>query len=95
MEDPVTQALQPGTPFGSYLILGEIGCGGMATVYHASHQRSVLGRSQSVSALPATEDVDSRRFQSEMRIAASLRHPHIVSAYEVGELNGHLFRRCS
>jgi hypothetical protein len=69
----------------------ELGRGGMGTVYRAMDLR--LGRPVAIKILhPAlTNDVGVARFQSEIRIAAGLSHPRIVSVHDSGEAAGHLY----
>ena len=66
-----------------YEIIGEIGTGGMATVYKAV-QRS-LDRPVAIKELKKTYHADEqivRRFERESRVAASLQHENIVHIYD-------------
>jgi serine/threonine-protein kinase len=66
-----------------YEILGEIGSGGMATVYKAV-QRS-LDRLVAIKQLKRSYHGDSqivKRFERESRVAASLQHENIVHIYD-------------
>ena len=75
-----------------YVVLEEIGRGGMGVVYRC-RQRS-LDREVAVKVLRPGETVHGdpfRRFQKEAKILAKLRHPHIVTIYEVGEAQGAAF----
>jgi len=66
-----------------YQILGEIGSGGMATVYKAI-QRS-LDRPVAIKELKKAYHADDqivRRFERESRVAASLQHENIVHIYD-------------
>ena len=68
-----------------YEILGELGRGGMAIVYHARER--ALDRDVAVKVLPAAMAFDAElveRFQREARTSAQLEHPHIVPIYRVG-----------
>ncbi|GAC1686883.1 MAG: hypothetical protein NVS9B3_05350 [Gemmatimonadaceae bacterium] len=68
-----------------YEILGELGRGGMAIVYHARDRE--LGREVAVKVLPFALAFDEgvvERFQREARTAAQLEHPHIIPIYRVG-----------
>lgn len=70
----------------SYLIEGEIGRGGMARVYKATHVR--LGRVCAVKVLRPEYTSDERfiyRFLQEARSAAQLDHPNIVPIYDTGQ----------
>ena len=76
---------------GRYQVHGEIGSGGMGTVYVADdlkHDRPVAIKVLS----PRTaERIGTDRFHQEIRIAASLNHPHIVALHDSGEADGLLF----
>jgi serine/threonine-protein kinase len=66
-----------------YQILGEIGSGGMATVYKAI-QKS-LDRPVAIKELKKAYHADDqivRRFERESRVAASLQHENIVHIYD-------------
>ena len=74
-----------------YRIIAEIGRGGMATVYQVQdlkHDRDV--------ALKVLHDdlaatLGPERFKREIRIAARLQHPHILSVFDSGESAGRLW----
>jgi serine/threonine protein kinase len=81
--------LQPGQMLGSYRIIGQIGQGGMATVYKA-YQAS-MDRNVAVKVLPgqlAESPEFMKRFQQEARIIARLEHPHILPVFDYGENDG-------
>lgn len=66
---------------GSFVLEEQIGRGGMGVVYRARCQKS--GRVVALKLLP--NDVDPaylKRFQREMEVLRSLRHPHIVQCYD-------------
>lgn len=74
---------------GRYQILGQIGRGGMATVFKA-HDPG-LGRDVAVKFLHATLCADEEyraRFLREARAAGGLSHPNIVTVHDVGEIDG-------
>ena len=69
-----------------YEVLGELGRGGMGVVYRA-RQRS-LGREVAIKVLRPGELVFGealRRFRTEAKSLARLRHRHIVSVHDLGE----------
>jgi serine/threonine-protein kinase len=74
-----------------YALEGELGSGGMATVYLAEdlkHQRKVAVK---VLRPELAAVLGPERFAREIEIAARLNHPHIVSLYDSGEADGFLF----
>ena len=81
--------LTPGSSFGRYAILAEVGRGGMGAVYKAMDP--VLNRVVALKILSdryiATEE-DVRRFERESKLASKVRHPHLVRVYEAGVHDG-------
>ncbi|MGL4555216.1 MAG: serine/threonine-protein kinase, partial [Gemmataceae bacterium] len=79
----------PGSAFGEFRLLGELGRGGMGVVYEA--EQPALGRRVALKVLPGAAALDGRhrqRFLNEARAAAGLHHPHIVPVHSVGEAGG-------
>ena len=79
----------PQRQVGRYQILGNLGRGGMASVYQA-HDPGI-GRDVAIKFLHSTlcEDADCRaRFLREARAAGGLSHPNIVTVHDVGEIDG-------
>ena len=77
---------------GQYVVLRELGRGGMGVVYLA--QQPSLNREVALKVLNINlmaDPEDAARFQSEAEMAASLRHPNIVQIYEIGEQDGFAF----
>ncbi len=75
-----------------YRILDILGQGGMGIVYQA-HDR-VLQRTVAIKVLPPQLTIDAElvsRFQREAIASANLRHPHIVTVYDVGQQDGEYF----
>ncbi|MBI3725030.1 serine/threonine protein kinase, partial [bacterium] len=74
--------------FGSFLLLSEIGRGGMGVVHRAFDER--LRR---VVALKRIHDdgADPRRFRKEAETAARLSHPAIVKIFDTGDVDGKLY----
>ncbi len=78
-----------GKKFGGYEILGEIGRGGMATVYRA--QQISMNRIVALKVLPShllNDDTYIQRFEREVQIVSTLEHRSIVPVYDYGELEG-------
>ncbi len=81
-----------GTPFGRYRLLSPLGHGGSGVVWKAydTSLRRVFALRQ---ILP--EDAGGpecvQRFLAEARHASKLRHPHILSVHEVGEIDGRAY----
>jgi tetratricopeptide (TPR) repeat protein/predicted Ser/Thr protein kinase len=72
-----------------YIILGELGRGGMGVVFKAQ-QRGVK-RVVALKMILAGHHIDPEkmaRFRTEAEAVAHLRHPNIVQLYEVGEMDG-------
>jgi WD40 repeat protein/serine/threonine protein kinase len=70
---------------GDFQIIRELGRGGMGIVYEA--EQVSMSRRVALKILPFAALADDRRlkrFQNEVRAAATLDHPHIVSVYAVG-----------
>jgi serine/threonine protein kinase len=78
-----------GKQLGRYTIQEEIGRGGMARVYRA--QDTQLKRIVAIKVLLPQLAIDpefAQRFEREAVTAANLRHPNIVTIYDVGEQDG-------
>jgi serine/threonine protein kinase len=74
---------------GNYLVLDQLGQGGMGVVLKAQHRRmervvALKVLSPSITSTPGL----LRRFQREMKAAARLEHPNIVTAYDADESRG-------
>ena len=72
-----------------YVILRELGRGGMGVVYEARHLK--LHRTVALKMVLAGEHAGERvmaRFLAEAEIAAGLQHTNIIRIYELGEAMG-------
>ncbi|WP_297615605.1 serine/threonine-protein kinase [Nocardia sp.] len=78
--------------FAGYRIVGELGSGGMGTVYLGRHPR--LPRQDAVKVL-AAERSGGERFRAdflrEAEIAARVRHSNLVAVHDRGEQDGRLW----
>ncbi len=84
----------PGSPIpagrriGAYEVQAALGAGGMGVVYRALDTK--LNRPVAIKFLSddLADAAARRRFQREAQTASSLNHPHIVTVYDVGEVDG-------
>jgi eukaryotic-like serine/threonine-protein kinase len=77
---------------GKYEIVELVGEGAMGTVYRAKD--TVLGRTVAIKVMNASiarQQDHRQRFLREAQAAGSLQHPNVVTIYDMGELDGHLF----
>ena len=82
----------PVTKIGKYEIIEQVGEGAMGVVYRASDP--VLNRPVAVKVMNEGLAQDSalrQRFLREAQAAGSLQHPNVVTIYDFGETDGHLF----
>ncbi|MBI3097902.1 MAG: tetratricopeptide repeat protein [Planctomycetes bacterium] len=81
-----------GKRFGRYRLLEELGRGGMGVVWKAwDTQLKRMVALKQILHEDRGDSSDVARFMREARLAAKLRHPHIVSVYDVGMEEGHHF----
>ncbi|HET9786272.1 MAG TPA: serine/threonine-protein kinase, partial [Pyrinomonadaceae bacterium] len=81
-----TQSRPPGTRFGHYELIRQIGIGGTGEVYLARDQK--LDRLVGIKILNEDfrrEDTNLERFAREAKAASALNHPNILVIHEVGE----------
>src|SRR6202022_38260 len=81
--------LDPGSVIGGYRVEELISRGGMGEVYRATNV--ALGQIYAVKVLApelAHDEQFRERFKREIRIAASLHHPHVVGIHYAGEHDG-------
>jgi serine/threonine-protein kinase len=100
LERPAADALAPGDALdarlahalaGRYAIEGELARGGMATVLLARDLRH--GRPVAIKVLreDVAAAVGAGRFLEEIRVTASLQHPHILPLFDSGSTDGLLW----
>src|SRR3954452_3686063 len=84
--------LTAGSPFAGHIIRGIAGRGGMGVVYRATDVRLNRQVALKVIAPEFSDDPKFRtRFEREVKAAASIDHPHVVTVYHAGEEQGRLF----
>ncbi len=89
---PAASVWPPGTRLGDFEIIGELGRGGMGTVYRARQLslNRVVALKVLSAAMAQSQNLVSR-FVTEAHAAAKLHHTNIVAVYAQGEFDGHLF----
>jgi tetratricopeptide (TPR) repeat protein/tRNA A-37 threonylcarbamoyl transferase component Bud32 len=86
--------LEPGTQVGRYIVLRELGRGGMALVYTAYDSELDRQVALKIMAPRFAEDVDRtgvNRLLREAQAMARLSHPNVVGVFDVGEIDGRVF----
>jgi Protein kinase domain len=84
--------LSAGAEIAGYQIEATVGRGGMGVVYRAWDP--ALDRRVAIKLISAqhTQEPGFReRFKRESRLAASIRHPNVITVFRAGEDDGHLF----
>ncbi len=88
-DDPADEArLPPGTRFGAYEIVRTLGAGAFGTVYEAL--RHPLGNRFALKVLHPELTTSGKivaRFMREAEATVKIRHPHVVSTFEVGQVD--------
>lgn len=81
--------LTPGEYFGKYQIIEKIAQGGMGAVFKVFHP--ILHQRFALKILLSGQNVSEHqlaRFHQEAKSCSRIRHKHIVSVHDVGEVNG-------
>ena len=91
--DPTQLApkLAPGDNLAQFRLLKVLGSGGFGTVYEAFDSRLERHVALKVPLRAAMDQDQAKAFIKEARAAAKLRHPNIVSVFEVGRDGKHIF----
>ena len=82
----------PGSTVAGFRLERVLGRGGMGLVFLAREES--LGRPVALKVVApelAADEAFRDRFLAEMRLAASLDHPHVCPVYRAGEEDGHLY----
>ena len=76
---------------GRYRVTGEVGSGGMATVYRAEDVRH--GRTVAIKVLlpELAESIGAERFLREIEVTAGLTHPNVLPLLDSGTADGLLY----
>ena len=84
--------LRAGDEIAGYRIVGLAGRGGMGVVYRATDV--ALDRPVALKLISdelASDESFRERFRRESRVAASIRHPHVITVFAAGEADGVLY----
>src|SRR5512138_1380782 len=84
---PSLESPRPHARFGPYRVLGELGRGGMGTVYLAERADAQYEKRVALKLLPSWSAADARRVQrfvEERQILAALEHPDIARLVDGG-----------
>jgi hypothetical protein len=87
---PLPDAL-PAALADRYTLVAPLGTGGMATVWRAHDRRHDRDVALKLMRADLTESLARERFLREIRVAARLTHPHILSLHDSGEAGGLLW----
>ena len=89
---PMDDARAPTPPAGlpgRYVLLGELGAGGMGIVYVAYDRE--LDRKVALKLLQHRDAGGDVRLRREAQALAKLKHPNVVTVYDVGRMDDRLF----
>ena len=94
-EPPPQSAAAPAGAFGKFIILGELGRGGMGEVVEALDPtlgRRVAIKRPFIRSRYTASPVEQDRFLREAQLAVALpRHPHLVQVFESGRIEGQCY----
>ncbi len=82
-------AKDPAKLVEQYILIKQIGKGGMGVVWKAWDRK--LSRYIAIKFLTGGADEEVERFNREAKVAASVRHPNIASIFEIGAAKGQHF----
>src|SRR5215510_14459623 len=85
-------SLSAGQSLGPYTIQAPLGAGGMGEVYRARDGR--LNREVAIKVIPpavAGSPEALARFERVSHAIAALSHPNILTIFDVGQIDGHLY----
>ena len=91
VSDPRTQEGLKAALAHRYRIEGEIGIGGMATVYLAQDVKHSRNVALKILKPELVAVIGTDRFLAEIRTTAKLQHPHILPLFDSGEAGGFLY----
>lgn len=86
--------LQRGRSLGRYVILERLGAGGMGVVFSAFDtelERKIALKVLHTGLFGTSRDQLHERLVGEAKLVAQLSHPNVISVFDVGEIDGHVF----
>src|SRR5438552_2268249 len=82
--------MRTGDRLGDWVLIAELGRGGMGTVFKARHaQRGTLAALKVMTSV--VDDADAKRFLREAQAGASVEHPSVLRVLEAGRDAGRPF----
>jgi len=79
--------------YGPYRVIATIGRGGMARVFKARHQQTgEIVALKVASEIALLDPTLKKRFHREFAVARALCHPHLVRAFDCGEVDDALYQ---
>ncbi len=83
--------IRHGSKVGRFVVVGELGSGGMGVVY-AAHDRELDRQvALKVMRIASVEEVDRVRMLREGQAMARITHPNVITVFEVGSDDGVVF----
>ena len=92
LDVPAQAHLAVGDRLGPYVVVAELGRGGMGVVFEATDERS--GRAVALKVLPALDPVDAsrrKRFAREAGALSAIRHENVAGLLDAGETERHVY----
>ncbi|MGE3769062.1 MAG: serine/threonine-protein kinase, partial [Kofleriaceae bacterium] len=88
---PRESHIRHGTKVGRFVVVGELGKGGMGVVY-AAHDRELDRQvALKVMRIASVEEIDRVRMLREGQAMARITHPNVITVFEVGSDDGVVF----
>ena len=80
-----------GDKVNEYILLREIGRGGMATIFEAQHEKSGAHHALKIMSKDKSHTEIAHRFEQEYLALSSLDHENVLKVYDRGEINNRLY----
>ncbi|MHB2018256.1 MAG: protein kinase domain-containing protein, partial [Candidatus Xenobia bacterium] len=73
---------------GKFEVVGELGHGGLGTVYRVRPPRGGPDLALKLMQEEWVTPLERSRFEREFRLARSIDHPNVIRVYDLGEFHG-------